>query len=219
MKYKLVIFDLDGTILNTIDDLADAGNFINRKYGYPEHSIEEYKYFVGNGIPKLIERATPADITAEQRQKVLADYIEYYGRHCADKTAPYEGIVDCIRGLRQVGIRVAVNTNKVQSAAEELCHKYFPDCFDIISGSKPGIPPKPAPDGIIEILKTLGFSKNEGHAVCFVGDSDVDYQTGTNAGFDFIGVDWGFRGKAFLLEHGAKTVAMNAGELKELLTK
>ena len=218
--YKLAIFDMDGTILNTIDDLADSCNVICKKYGYPLHTVEEIKYMVGNGIPKLMRRALPKDIEEEQFQKVLAEYIEYYEDHCAIKPAPYEGIVECIRSLRAAGVKVAVNTNKVEPAAIALCNDYFPGLFDIISGSRPGMPPKPAPDGIYEILNRAGMDgKSDGQKAVFIGDSDVDMQTGMNAGLDVIGVDWGFRGKKFLEEHGAKLIMMSAQELAEYLTK
>ena len=220
--YKLAIFDMDGTILNTIDDLADSCNVICRKYGYPLHTVEEIKYMVGNGIPKLMRRALPSDISEEQFQKVLAEYIEYYEDHCAIKTAPYTGVVECIRSLRDAGVKVAVNTNKVQTAAEELCDMYFPALFDVISGSRPGIPPKPDPTGLYEILKEVGLSKEEAchpGTACFIGDSDVDLKTGVDSGLDFIGVDWGFRGRQFLLEHGASVVVDDTEELLKLLLK
>lgn len=217
---------MDGTILNTIDDLTDASNYINQKYGFPQHTVEEFKFFVGNGIPKMIQRSLPADVAPELYEKILAEYIEYYGKHCAVKTAPYAGVVECIQRLRAEGVKIAVNTNKVESAAVELCNKYFPDCFDIISGSRPGVPPKPAPDGIFEILERAGISLdfarngNNGHATaCYIGDSDVDLQTGLNSGLDFIGVDWGFRGEKFLREHGAGIVVKNADELYNVLNK
>lgn len=226
MRYSLVIFDMDGTILNTIDDLTDASNYINTKYGFPTHTVEQFKFFVGNGIPKMIQRSLPADIEKSLYEKILAEYIEYYGKNCAIKTAPYKGLVDCIQKLRKLGIKIAVNTNKVESAAIDLCNTYFPGCFDIISGSRPGIPPKPAPDGIFEILdrakidlETARHGGPENSAIaCYIGDSDVDLQTGINSGLDFIGVDWGFRGKDFLIEHGAKTVVMNAEELFNTLS-
>ena len=175
---------------------------------------------VGNGIPKLIRRALPKDIEEEQFQKVLAEYIEYYEAHCAIKTAPYKGIVECISSLRAAGVKVAVNTNKVQAAAEELCQMYFPNLFDVISGSRPGIPPKPDPTGLYEILKEVGMSKEEAcqpGVACFIGDSDVDLKTGVDSGLDFIGVDWGFRGRDFLLKHGARLVVDNTEELLKLL--
>jgi len=220
--YKLAIFDMDGTILNTIDDLADSANFLCKKYGYPLHTVEEIKYMVGNGIPKFIARALPQDISKANYDKFLAEYIAYYEDHCSIKTRPYDGIVDCMKKLRAAGIKVAVNTNKVQAAAVELCDQYFPEVFDVISGSRPGIPPKPDPTGLYEILKEIGMSKEEAcipGTACFIGDSDVDLKTGTDSGLDFIGVDWGFRGKAFLLSHGAKMVVMNPEELLQLLLK
>lgn len=227
MSYKLAIFDMDGTILNTIDDLTDASNYINQKYGFPQHTVEEFKFFVGNGIPKMIQRSLPADVVPELYEKILAEYIEYYGKHCAVKTAPYAGVVECIQRLRAEGVKIAVNTNKVESAAVELCNKYFPDCFDIISGSRPGVPPKPAPDGIFEILSRAGIPLETARkggpdgcaTACFIGDSDVDLQTGLNSGLDFIGVDWGFRGEKFLREHGAGIVVKNADELYDVLNK
>lgn len=226
MKYSLAIFDMDGTILNTIDDLTDASNFINTKYGFPTHTVEQFKFFVGNGIPKMIQRSLPTDVSESEYKKILEEYIEYYSKNCAVKTAPYVGLVNCIKKLRSLGITIAVNTNKVEAAAVDLCNKYFPGCFDIISGSRPGIPPKPAPDGIFEILERAGISletarsggENGTATACYIGDSDVDLQTGINSGLDFIGVDWGFRGRDFLIANGAKTVAMDAEELFSLVS-
>ena len=219
MKYSLAIFDMDGTILNTLDDMTDSLNEILSQYKLPLHTLDEVRFMVGNGIPKLIERAIPDGRSNPQFEKILADFISYYEEHCAIKTAPYDGLVDCIKTLRTAGIKIAVNTNKVEPAAIALCDDYFPGLFDIISGSRPGMPPKPAPDGIYEILKRAGMDgKSEGQRAVFIGDSDVDMQTGMNAGLDVIGVDWGFRGKAFLEEHGARTIVMTAGELAELLT-
>ena len=220
--YKLAIFDMDGTILNTIDDLADSANVICKRHGFPEHTVDEVKYMVGNGIPKLVKRFLPADVSEDLFQQILKEYIEYYEDHCAIKTAPYKGVVECIKNLRTAGVKVAVNTNKVQSAAEDLCAMYFPDAFDCISGSRPGIPPKPDPTGLYEILKEIGLSKEEAcqpGVACFIGDSDVDLKTGKDSGLDFIGVDWGFRGKAFLLENGADVVVMTPEELLEKLIK
>ena len=220
MKYSLAIFDMDGTILNTLDDMTDSVNEILSKYKLPLHTLDEVKFMVGNGIPKLIERAIPDGRSNPDFDKILADFIAYYEKHCAIKTAPYDGVVDCIKTLRAAGLKIAVNTNKVEPAAIALCDDYFPGLFDIISGSRPGMPPKPAPDGIYEILNRADMDgKSDGQRAVFIGDSDVDMQTGMNAGLDVIGVYWGFRGKKFLEEHGAKTIVMNAAELAEHLTK
>ena len=220
MKYSLAIFDMDGTILNTLDDMTDSLNVILEKYKLPLHTLDEVRFMVGNGIPKLIERAIPQGLENPDFDKILADFISYYEEHCAVKTAPYAGIPECIKTLRAAGIKIAVNTNKVEPAAIALCNDYFPGLFDIISGSRPGMPPKPAPDGIYEILNRAGMDgKSVDQKAVFIGDSDVDMQTGMNAGLDVIGVDWGFRGKKFLEEHGAKLIMMSAQELTEYLTK
>lgn len=218
MKYSLAIFDMDGTILNTLDDMTDSLNEILTKYKLPLHTVDEVRFMVGNGIPKLIERAVQGGREHPQFDKILSDFIAYYEEHCAIKTAPYAGVVDCIKTLRAAGLKIAVNTNKVEPAAIALCDDYFPGLFDIISGSRPGMPPKPAPDGIYEILSRAGMDgKSEGQRAVFIGDSDVDMQTGTNACLDVIGVDWGFRGKKFLEEHGAKVIMMSAKELADYL--
>ena len=214
MKFKLAIFDMDGTILNTLDDMTDSCNYILQKYGFPTHQLEEIKFMVGNGIPKLIERAIPDGRDNPQFDKVLADFIAYYGEHCAIKTSPYDGVIDCIKTLKAAGMKIAVNTNKVESAAVDLCNDYFPDLFDVISGSRPGMPPKPAPDGIYEILKRAGV---DGKESCFIGDSDVDVACGLNAKLDVFGVDWGFRGEVFLHEHGADIVVKTPAELAEVI--
>lgn len=218
MKYKLAIFDMDGTILNTLDDLTDSCNVICQKYGFPTHTTEEFKFFVGNGIPKMIERALPKDISQDLYKKILSEYIEYYQDHCAIKTKAYEGLIPLIKKLKENGVITAVNTNKVESAAIDLCNDYFPALFDIISGSRPGMPPKPAPDGIFEILERAGMSKEDASnkGAVFIGDSDVDMQTGINASLDVIGVDWGFRGEAFLREKGAKLIAKNPQDIFDI---
>lgn len=214
MRYRLVIFDLDGTILNTIDDLSDSMNFILRKFDYPEHTTEECKYFVGNGIRKLIERAFPEGTADKILEKAFSEFVEYYREHAAIKTAPYNGMIECISSLKKAGIKIAVNTNKDEAAAVSLCNNYFPNLIDFVSGNRSGIPVKPDPSGVKIILQKYTVPLTE---VCFVGDSDVDIQTGKNAGVDSIGVDWGFRGKEFLIQHGASKVVMTPDELCKVL--
>lgn len=214
MKYKLVIFDMDGTILNTIDDLADSCNVILEKYGFPLHTVEEIKYMVGNGIPKLIERALPENVDKETYDKVLKDYIDYYDKHCQIKTAPYPGMIETLKKLKKMGVKLAVNTNKIQSAAQILCDTYFPGLFDFLEGGAFNIPPKPAPDGVLRILQREGLSPKD---AIYIGDSDVDIQTGKNAGIDVAGVDWGFRGEAFLMAHGAVKVLKHCEELVSIV--
>lgn len=221
MKCKLAIFDLDGTILNTIDDLADCANYICRQYGFPEHTVDEVKFMVGNGIPKLVQRFCPPETSDEVLQSVLKDYVQYYKNHEAEKTRPYDGMIDLLKNLKSLGIKVAVNTNKIETAAVPLCEHYYPGIFEFISGGKEGVPPKPAPNGIYEILEKSGISKTEASdgAVVYIGDSDVDIQCGLNTDIKVVGVDWGFRGKQYLEDHGAKFVAMNPQELFEILTE
>ena len=213
MNTQLVIFDLDGTILNTIDDLADSANVILQIYGFPTHTVEEIKYMVGNGIPKLVERMIPDGLKNPDYEQVLSDYIKFYNDNCAIKTAPYDGIIETINQLRQAGVKVAVNTNKVQKAADELCAQYFPGVFDFISGGAKDIPHKPAPDGVNRILEKTGFKPSD---CVFIGDSDVDIMTGKNSGMDAIGVAWGFRGRQFLKEHGARVIIDEPRELIDL---
>ncbi|MCQ2591801.1 MAG: HAD-IA family hydrolase [Treponema sp.] len=214
--YKVVIFDLDGTILNTIDDLADSLNYVLSKNGFPVHNVEKVKYFVGNGIPKLIERALPENIDEKTYKKILSEFLDYYKNHSAEKTAPYPGIVNCIEQLKQNGVIVAVNSNKVENTAIDLCNKYYPGIFDFVCGSRENVPVKPDPAGVYSILQKAGISHTDLCAkkqVVYVGDSDVDIQTGKNAGIDEIGVSWGFRGKEFLVNHGAETIVNNCDEL------
>lgn len=220
MKYSLAIFDLDGTILNTLDDLTNGINYVLEQHGFPVHEKEAVKYMVGNGIAKLVERAIPDGRDNPEYEAVYNEFVEYYRGHSSIKTGPYEGMVECIKELRAAGVATAVNTNKDEVAAKDLCNKYFPGLFDFVSGGKVSVPVKPAPDGVYEILKHRGLSplnEEDRAKVVFIGDSDVDIQTGLNAGIDEIGVDWGFRGKEFLLEHGAKRVVTTCEELVKIV--
>lgn len=210
MKYELAIFDLDGTILNTLQDLADSCNHVLKKFQLPRHTEQEIRFMVGNGIPKLIERAVPQGKENPQYEKILETYIEYYKNHNAIKTAPYAGIAEIFSKMKALGIKLAVNTNKLSSAAENLCERYFPGVFDSVCGSSPEIPVKPAPDGVQKILTQLCAKKEK---TVYVGDSEVDVLTAKNAGIDVISVAWGFRGEEFLKERGATLVVKNANEL------
>ena len=133
MKYSLAIFDLGGTILNMLDDLADSTNAIMKKFGFPKRTTEEVRFMVGNGIPKLIERAIPDGINNPKDNQVLEDFIDYYRKHCEIKTAPYEGMIEALKTLKSAGVKIAVNTNKDETAARELCDNYFPDLIDYVS--------------------------------------------------------------------------------------
>lgn len=223
---NLVIFDLDGTILNTLEDLADSCNFILERFGMPLRTTEEVRFFVGNGIPKLIERAFPSETSSDVLERALKEYIEYYEKNSCVKTCAYDGILNLLKKLKSNGIFLAVNTNKVNEAAQILCNKFFPGVFDFVLGSSKDLPTKPDPEGVFRIIKQIeevaleNKEKIKMKNVFFVGDSDVDIQTGLNAGVGTtIGVDWGFRGTDFLLNHGANVVAKNPEELYEIIIK
>lgn len=209
-KYRLVIFDLDGTILNTLEDLADSVNYALTKNKCPNRTIEEVRKFVGNGIHKLIERAVLPETDEGLIEKVYTDFGAYYKEHCADKTRPYDGIVELIECLREKGMLTAVVSNKADFAVRKLCEQYFPGLFDFVVGEREGIRRKPAPDSVLEVLSTLQIAKRE---VLYVGDSDVDIQTAKNAGLDQISVAWGFRDAAFLRAHGAEYIVKEPGEI------
>ena len=212
---KAVIFDLDGTLLNTIDDLGNSVNYVLEKHNYPTFSIEEYKYKVGNGMRKLIERSLPkSEQTDETIEQVLAEFMAYYGEHKMDKTAPYDNIEQLLKTLKQKGIKTAVVTNKAHISAKPLMDEVFPDLFDAVIGQKEGVPTKPDPTSVFAVLKKLGVSADE---CLYLGDSGVDMQTAKNAGIFGIGVLWGFRKADELIENGAKKLINNPQELLELL--
>lgn len=214
MKYKAVIFDMDGTILNTLEDLKNATNYSLRQFNMPERTLEEVRMFVGNGIRKLVERAVPAGTSAEKIDEILDVFLKYYEVHSADNTSSYPGIHELVEKLKAAGIKTAVSTNKADAPAQELGKEYFNGIFDLIVGQRDGLRTKPAPDSVNEILKILNIQKKD---AVYVGDSDVDVQTAANSGLDFIGVSWGFRGRKFLQEKGAKNIVDSADEILDLV--
>ncbi len=214
MKYKAVIFDMDGTILNTLEDLKNATNYSLRQFGMPERSLEEVRMFVGNGIRKLVERAVPAGTPKEKINQILDVFLEYYEIHSADNTSPYPGILELVEKLKKSGIKTAVSTNKADVPAQELGREYFNGIFDLIVGQQDGLKVKPAPDSVNKILSILDIQKKD---AIYIGDSDVDVQTAKNSGLDFIGVSWGFRGREFLEKNGAKNIVDNANEILDLV--
>lgn len=210
MQKQLVIFDLDGTLLDTLDDLADAVNWALKQEQLPRRTREEVRAFVGNGIRNLIERAVPAGTEAAQTDRVFAGFKARYAGHCADKTRPYPGILELLARLRAEGIRTAVVSNKADFAVQTLCRDYFPGLVDCAVGERAGIPKKPAPDSVQEVLRALKISREQ---AVYVGDSEVDVVTARNAGMDGILVLWGFRDRQTLERAGAKTFAATAEEL------
>ena len=216
MKYQTYIFDLDGTLLDTLGDLAASTNYALRTHGMPEHSVDDVRRFVGNGVRKLMERAVPQGADNPAFNETFATFRQHYMEHDLDTTHPYDGILETLKELRQQGCRIAVVSNKMMAATQELCRHFFPDIVEVAIGEHEaeGIRKKPAPDTVIAALRELGVGKE---GAVYVGDSDVDIQTAANAGLPCISVLWGFRDKDFLLQHGAKTFISAPHELLESL--
>ena len=194
---KLVIFDLDGTLLDTIADLAESANYALKQLDYPTHPVDAIRTFVGNGINKLLERALPAhEQTEENIMRMRSHFVPYYDIHNADLSTPYPGIVSLLEDLQAKGILIAVASNKYQEATVKLVKQYFPDIdFIEILGQREGINVKPDPTIVFDILQKADVSKED---ILYVGDSGVDMQTAINAGVDAVGVTWGFRPRAEL---------------------
>lgn len=205
---KIVIFDLDGTLLNTLDDLADSTNYALSKFGYPTRTIEEVRQFVGNGVAKLIERAIPDGKNNSNFEKCLSIFKENYAQNMYNKTAPYNGIIEMLSNLKSKGIKIAVVSNKFDLAVKELCKIYFDKYIDFAAGENEalGIKKKPAPDTVISVLTEFNFAPED---AVYVGDSDVDIMTAKNSKMPCISVTWGFRDEKFLLKNGA-TILINA---------
>lgn len=211
MKYQVAIFDMDGTILDTIEDLADTMNYCLRKYHMPERTLDEIRSFVGNGIHNLVEKAVPSGTAESEVEAVFQCFREYYKDHCAIKTKPYEGICKVLSDLKSQGIKTAVVSNKADFAVKMLCEDYFKGLFDISVGDREGQRRKPYPDGVNLVMKFFGVTPAE---TVYIGDSEVDFQTAKNAGVDVIMVGWGFREEQFLRSIGVKQVIHQPEELK-----
>lgn len=214
MKYKYAIFDMDGTILNTLEDLQDALNYALAIEGMPLRTLDEVRRFVGNGVRKLVERGAAEGTSPDRLERIYDNFQVWYKPHCADKTRPYEGVADAIAALREKGIITAVVSNKSDSGVQELCARFFDGLFDSRVGQRPDALPKPAPDSVFTALADLGASVSES---VYVGDSEVDLQTARNAGMDCIAVEWGFRDRDFLIEQGATTVVSSPEQLLPLI--
>ena len=214
MKYELVIFDLDGTILDTLEDLRDSMNHALVKYGYPIRSIDEIRSFVGDGLLMLTRRAIAPETDEKMIQTVLAEQKAYYKEHCADKTKPYEGIMELLDELKKAGCKLAVVSNKADYAVQILCEQYFPGIFHMTVGEKENVRKKPAPDSVNAVLQELKVDRTN---AVYVGDSEVDIETAKNADLDAVLVTWGFRDAKFLRERGAKTLVDTANALKSAL--
>lgn len=211
---KAIVFDLDGTLLNTLEDLADSTNYALRSCCFPERTLQEVRCFVGNGIRKLIERAVPENTSEEKITECFVVFCEHYKQNMENKTAEYNGISEMLSALFDAGYKMSIVTNKADFAAQVLCGKLFGKYIKTVVGSVDDRPNKPAPDGVYYALEQMGVGKDE---AVFVGDSEVDILTAQNADIDAIGVLWGFRDLADLEAVGVKTTVKTTKELEKLL--
>ena len=212
--YSYVIFDLDGTLLNTIDDLADTGNHVCALHGWPAHPVEAYKRMVGNGIPKLVERFAPAGTDRDTLDQAYGEFMAWYGLHKEDKTAPYPGMEGAALRLKQAGVSIAVLSNKADEMAGPVVEHYYPGVFPIVQGALPDLPTKPDPTLLYKLMERMGADPE---ATLFVGDSNVDIQTAKNGGLASCGVLWGFRSRQELEAEGADFLARTPEELTGLV--
>lgn len=215
MKKDTIIFDLDGTLLNTLEDLHDSVNVTLSHFGWETRSLEEIRRFLGNGIRKLMEQATPENCPDKQFEDAFAFFREYYVNHCRIKTKPYAGILTMLAALKEKGFHLAIVSNKNDAAVKELCQDYFKEYVTISIGEREGVARKPAPDSVFAALKELGSSVEN---AIYVGDSEVDYATAKNSGLDCILVSWGFRDKELLESFEEAIVVDDCEELLRIIT-
>lgn len=209
-EYDTYIFDLDGTLLSTLEDLAASTNYALRKNGMPEHSIDEIRMFVGNGVKKLMQRAIPNGENNSKFEQTYALFRQHYLENNLDTTHPYEGIPELLAELKRRGKHLAIVSNKFYTATQELARHFFPDTIEVAIGERETIKKKPAPDTVIEALKQLGVTAER---AVYIGDSDVDIMTAKNCNLPCISVLWGFRDKNFLIEHGGTTFVHHPKEI------
>ena len=210
-KFTHVIFDLDGTLINSLDDIADACNRVLARHGLPTHETRAYCYFVGNGAAKLVERALPEDVRGTERQEQLyEEYCKDYHQNASVKTCPYDGMPEALERIKAAGISIAVLTNKPDVAAGPVMERYYPGVFPIVRGGLPGVPLKPDPEPVIALMERMGAEKE---TTLFVGDSNVDIQTAKNSGIASCGVLWGFRTRQELEQEGADYLVSTSEEL------
>ena len=206
------IFDLDGTLLNTLKDLAASTNYALRTAGMPEHSVEDVRRFVGNGVKKLMERAIPQGLENPKFDETYATFRKHYLEHSLDTTKPYDGIPEVLAELKRRGKKLAIVSNKFYAATQELAKHFFPETIQVAIGERENIRKKPAPDTVLEAMRQLGVGRE---GTVYIGDSDVDIDTAKNVGVPCISVLWGFRDKDFLIEHGATHLIKEPKELLE----
>ncbi len=209
-NFDTYVFDLDGTLLNTIKDLADSCNHVLRTHGMPERTLDEVRRFVGNGVRKLMERAIPDGVDNPDFDATYQDFKQYYLAHNLDTTQPYDGIIEVLQELKARGKHIAVVSNKFYAATQDLCRHFFDGLVDVAIGEREDIRKKPAPDTVEEALRQLGVGKER---AVYIGDSDVDIETARNSGMPCISVLWGFRDRDFLMDHGATMMIYTPSQL------
>ncbi|MBQ9664150.1 MAG: HAD family hydrolase [Oscillospiraceae bacterium] len=214
MKYQAVLFDMDGTVLDTLDDLLDSTNYSLSHFGLPQVSREHIRRNLGNGALYLIRNSVPQGCSPELQEEILAFYKPWYAAHCRIKTAPYEGILPLMEALRDRGLQLAIVSNKPDTAVQELSEACFPGLLELSVGESPAVRRKPAPDTVLKAAEQMGLNAAD---CVYVGDSEVDIQTARNAGMDCIAVTWGFRDEPQLLEAGAEVLARSPEELLALI--
>lgn len=205
---------MDGTVLDTLEDLTDSVNHVMKEFGMPEHTAHEYRQFFGNGIRYALQCAVPAGTSDNTIDKMIPLFKEHYNEHCLDRTKPYDGIIELMRKLKDNGYKMAIVSNKIDSAVKELNERFFSDYVDAAVGESSGIRRKPAPDTVFSALEKLG---SKAHESVYIGDSEVDHQTAVNSGLPCISVLWGFRDKDFLIEQGADLFAGTPSEIFDIV--
>ena len=216
MKYQAVLFDMDGTVLDTLDDLCDSINHSLAEFSLPQVSREHVRQCLGNGAAFLVSHSIPAGSSPELEADVLAFYKPWYDAHCLIKTAPYEGILPMMQSLKEQGLRLAIISNKPNRAVQELSDAFFPGLLELSVGESPSVRRKPAPDTVLTAVSQIGLSVDQ---CVYVGDSEVDLQTARNAGMDCISVTWGFRDESQLIEAGASVLVRTPEELESFLLR
>ena len=214
MKYNYIIFDLDGTLLNTLDDLRDSTNFALRRFGFPERTTDEVRRFVGNGVARLIHLAVPEGTDEKTEADCLAVFKAHYKDNMTNKTAPYPGIMELLKKLRALGVKIAVVSNKFEPAVVGLCEDYFGELVDAAVGQTEDRQKKPAPDGVLYAMKLLGADPAK---TVYSGDSEVDVVTARNSRLPCIGVSWGFRERKVLEDGGADYIADSAEDILSII--
>lgn len=214
MKIDTIIFDLDGTLLYTIEDLTDSTNYALKHFGYPTRTVEEITNFVGNGVRLLIERAIPDGKDNPNLEECLTLFKTHYSNNMFNKTKPYDNIIDTLKELKKQNYKTAVVSNKFDSAVKELCNKYFEGLINSAVGQRDNVNKKPAPDAVFEVMKELNVTREQ---CIYVGDSEVDIKTAENAGIPCISVTWGYKSIDFLYKNGAETLIYSPEEILELV--